>query len=73
MACFYNFFPVCNMTFPITYPHIAGEFALYERVRKKAAVAKISANIAPFISLHTEAFSRPMEEIKTPRISRGME
>lgn len=66
MACFYNFFPVCNMTFPITYPHIAGEFALYERVRKKAAVAKTSANIAPFISLHTEAFFEADGRDKSP-------
>lgn len=66
MACFYNFFPVCNMTFPITYPHIVGEFALYERARKKAAVAKISANIAPFISLHTEAFFEADGRDKNP-------
>lgn len=66
MACFYNCFPVCNMTFPITYPHIVREFALYERVRKKAAAVKISANIAPFISLHTEAFFEPDGRDKNP-------
>lgn len=66
MACFYNCFPVCNMTFHRTYPHIVGEFALYERVRKKAAVAKISANIAPFISLHTEAFFEADRRDKNP-------
>ena len=54
------------MRFPITYPPIVGEFALYERVRKKAAVAKISANIAFFISLHTEAFFEADGRDKNP-------
>lgn len=48
------------MTFPITYPHIVGEFALYERVRKKAAVAKIwlSKNDFPLLRIPVMAFMR---------------
>lgn len=73
MACFYNFFPVCHMTFPITYPHIVGEFALYERVRKKQQSQKSPQTQHPSFLSILRHFSRLMEEIKTPRISRGME
>ena len=73
MACFYNFFPVCHMRFPITYPHIVGEFALYERVRKKQQSQKSPQTQHPSFLSILRHFSRLMEEIKTPRISRGME
>lgn len=69
MACFYNFFPVCNRMFPITYPHIVGEFAFYERVRKKAAVAKIwlSKNDFPLLRIPVMAFMRgPLFSLSIP-------
>ena len=48
------------MTFHRTYPHIVGEFALYERVRKKAAVAKIwlGKNDFPLLRIPVMALMR---------------